>query len=360
MLWRGVVVPPDPDRRPRARRSATRFSRAKRRRRGGHRRSIFSATTIGRDGRASSSPIARATPCRGRPRRFPPSRRSSSPPSRPMARGRSDLGVVYASTGAALTPVATAPGAGQYAVSAGVYSFSAADAGQRGRAFLRLRATGRRAGGARARGRALPRRRAHRPQVEVRRRPGDDRLRLDARSQLRFSRCCNRTSGWRSDVRDRPRGPQRDERTPRSLAGCARRRARGEGLRALGRARRPRQERQAHGRSPERALGRAQGFNHGRGLHDRRRRSRLRRLVRRRQIRRDRGIRREDRRTRDSSHQGAGAGLRCRRGRALRPEGRASRVGDAGAVVPALLARGDERRDRFIARRGGCGSWSRA
>ncbi len=42
----------------------------------------------------------------------------------------SDLGVVYAATGAALAPVAAAPGAGQYAVSAGVYSFSAADAGQ--------------------------------------------------------------------------------------------------------------------------------------------------------------------------------------------------------------------------------------
>jgi hypothetical protein len=42
----------------------------------------------------------------------------------------SDLGVVYAPTGAALTPVTAAPGAGQYAVSAGVYSFSAADAGQ--------------------------------------------------------------------------------------------------------------------------------------------------------------------------------------------------------------------------------------
>jgi hypothetical protein len=42
----------------------------------------------------------------------------------------SDLGVVYASTGAALAPVAAAPGAGQYGVSAGVYAFSAADAGQ--------------------------------------------------------------------------------------------------------------------------------------------------------------------------------------------------------------------------------------
>ena len=42
----------------------------------------------------------------------------------------SDFGVVYASTGAALSPVGIAPGAGQYAVSSGVYSFAAADAGQ--------------------------------------------------------------------------------------------------------------------------------------------------------------------------------------------------------------------------------------
>src|SRR5205807_757994 len=42
----------------------------------------------------------------------------------------SDLGVVYAATGAALTPVAVAPGPGQYAAGAGVYSFSVADAGQ--------------------------------------------------------------------------------------------------------------------------------------------------------------------------------------------------------------------------------------
>jgi hypothetical protein len=37
---------------------------------------------------------------------------------------------VYASTGAPLTPVAVAPGAGQYSVNGGSYSFSAADAGQ--------------------------------------------------------------------------------------------------------------------------------------------------------------------------------------------------------------------------------------
>jgi hypothetical protein len=42
----------------------------------------------------------------------------------------SDLGVAYAATGVALNSVAVAPGAGQYAVSGGVYTFSAADAGQ--------------------------------------------------------------------------------------------------------------------------------------------------------------------------------------------------------------------------------------
>lgn len=42
----------------------------------------------------------------------------------------SDLGAVYAETGAAFSPVAIAPAAGQYSVSGGLYSFSAADAGQ--------------------------------------------------------------------------------------------------------------------------------------------------------------------------------------------------------------------------------------
>ena len=42
----------------------------------------------------------------------------------------SDLGATYAATGAALSPVSLAPGAGQYAASGGVYTFSAADAGK--------------------------------------------------------------------------------------------------------------------------------------------------------------------------------------------------------------------------------------
>ncbi|WP_158812522.1 hypothetical protein [Methylocapsa sp. S129] len=39
-----------------------------------------------------------------------------------------DVGIVYAATGAALTAVGASPSAGQYAVSGGLYSFSAADA----------------------------------------------------------------------------------------------------------------------------------------------------------------------------------------------------------------------------------------
>ena len=42
----------------------------------------------------------------------------------------SDLGVMYAATAAPLTPVPASPAAGQYAVSAGTYTFSSADAGQ--------------------------------------------------------------------------------------------------------------------------------------------------------------------------------------------------------------------------------------
>jgi uncharacterized membrane protein len=42
----------------------------------------------------------------------------------------SDFGVTYASSGAPLTPVTTSPSLGQYSVSGGAYTFSAADAGQ--------------------------------------------------------------------------------------------------------------------------------------------------------------------------------------------------------------------------------------
>jgi uncharacterized membrane protein len=42
----------------------------------------------------------------------------------------SDLGVTYTATGGSLTSVSASPNAGQYAVSAGAYTFSGADAGQ--------------------------------------------------------------------------------------------------------------------------------------------------------------------------------------------------------------------------------------
>ncbi len=47
----------------------------------------------------------------------------------PYGPWNSDLGVTYALTGLSLTNVASAPIAGQYSVSGGVYAFSAADAG---------------------------------------------------------------------------------------------------------------------------------------------------------------------------------------------------------------------------------------
>ena len=47
----------------------------------------------------------------------------------PYGAWANDLGVVYASSGVALQAVTTAPAAGQYSVSAGVYRFSQADAG---------------------------------------------------------------------------------------------------------------------------------------------------------------------------------------------------------------------------------------
>ncbi|HVP99168.1 MAG TPA: hypothetical protein VMS87_07950 [Roseiarcus sp.] len=48
----------------------------------------------------------------------------------PYGAWASDLGVAYASNGTALTAVGASPGVGQYAVTGGVYAFSAADAGQ--------------------------------------------------------------------------------------------------------------------------------------------------------------------------------------------------------------------------------------
>jgi hypothetical protein len=47
----------------------------------------------------------------------------------PFGPWANDLGIVYSVSGAALTPVLASPTVGQYSVSAGVYTFSSADAG---------------------------------------------------------------------------------------------------------------------------------------------------------------------------------------------------------------------------------------
>jgi hypothetical protein len=47
----------------------------------------------------------------------------------PYGAWASDLGVVYAQSGAALTPVAASPTAGEYVVEGGLYTFASADAG---------------------------------------------------------------------------------------------------------------------------------------------------------------------------------------------------------------------------------------
>ena len=62
---------------------------------------------------------APATPCKAKRRTIPAAAPLQLPPLRLTARGRRDLGVVYAATGAPLTPVASAPSGGQYAVSGG-------------------------------------------------------------------------------------------------------------------------------------------------------------------------------------------------------------------------------------------------
>ena len=287
-------------------------------------------------------------------------RRSSLRPSRPMGRG----GPISASStprpARRSRPSPRRRAAGQYAVSAGVYTFSAADAGQALALSYGYVAAGRRAGGARARGRALPRRRAHRPQVEIGRRPGDDRLRherdpgadpgdaaalqaggvlmfaigldgldetsarLDALPAALGAALAAKAAELSAALADRVRNDKLSGAVLNARSGALRDSiaadvsADGDGVRRLGR------------------------------------------LDRRRQICGDPGIRRQDRGARDPAGQGAGARLHRRRRAAFRPQGRASRLGDPGAVLSALLARRDERRDRLRARRGRGRSLERA
>ena len=167
VLWRGIVVPPDQNARPRR---VGRIRPSAGRRRAAwpaagdrsFRRLLSSRTTDPR--RRLSRRLRRAG--RGADRSVL-RRRSSSRARRLTGRGRPISASSTPRPARALAPVAAAPAPGQYAVSAGVYSFSAGRRRQRARALLRLCAAGRRAGGARAGGRTLPRRRAHRPHVEI-------------------------------------------------------------------------------------------------------------------------------------------------------------------------------------------------
>ena len=128
-LWRGILIPPDPNAdpdastgwvlqpgdaappgRPQALDLFGSFFRP-------GRQSLVVSYRAGYAVQGEAQTVAAASPYQ----------LGASAPYGPWA---SDLGVVYAATGASLAPVSAAPGAGQYSVAGGVYAFSAADAGQ--------------------------------------------------------------------------------------------------------------------------------------------------------------------------------------------------------------------------------------
>ena len=129
VLWRGIVVPPDPNPDPEA---STGY--------------VLQAGDAAPPGRPQALDLFGAFHRPGRQSLVVSYRAGYAVPSEtqtvataapypltalaPFGPWASDLGVSYAATGAALSPVATAPGAGQYVVAAGLYAFSAADAGQ--------------------------------------------------------------------------------------------------------------------------------------------------------------------------------------------------------------------------------------
>ncbi len=129
VLWRGIVIPPDPG--PDFEASVGYALQPPDAAPPGKPQALDLSGSIYRPGRQSLVVSYRAGyAVQGETQTVPavaPFQLTALAPYGPWA---SDLGVAYAASGAALTPVAIAPGAGQYAVSAGLYSFSAADAGQ--------------------------------------------------------------------------------------------------------------------------------------------------------------------------------------------------------------------------------------
>ena len=129
VLWRGILVPPDPDADPGA--SIGYALQPGDAAPPGRPQALDLFGTQWRTGRQSLTvSYSAGYAVQGEPQTVP----ASAPPQvaalSPFGPWASDLGVVYAATGAPLTPVAAAPGGGQYSVSGGVYAFSAADGGQ--------------------------------------------------------------------------------------------------------------------------------------------------------------------------------------------------------------------------------------
>ena len=174
---------------------------------------------------------APATRCRARRRPFPPPRRRRSPRSRLTDRGRATSASIYAATRRAADRGRRRAGARAISVARRRLQSSPPPTRARRVALLRLCPAGHRAGRARTRRRALPRRRAHRPALEVARRPGDDRLRHVRRSRRRCWRCCSPIGGWRSDVRASIDGSTTRSGAARRLSRRARRAARRQGAR---------------------------------------------------------------------------------------------------------------------------------
>ena len=110
--------------------SATPSSRATTFRRVDRRRLICSAADIARGGKVLVVSYNAGYAVQNETQAVPAAAPFQLSALSPYGAWGSDLGVIYAATGAPLTLVPASPVAGQYAVSAGTYTFSSTDAGQ--------------------------------------------------------------------------------------------------------------------------------------------------------------------------------------------------------------------------------------
>jgi hypothetical protein len=129
VLWRGIVIPPDPNPDPEA--STGYLLQPADEAPPGRPQTLDLFGAFFRPGRQSLVVSYRAGyAVQGETQTIPTAAPFQLSALSPYGSWGSDLGVVYASSGATLAPVSLGPGAGQYTVSNGVYAFSAADAGQ--------------------------------------------------------------------------------------------------------------------------------------------------------------------------------------------------------------------------------------